>query len=88
MLRVHKPTVRNPGEFLWASADSGNAWERVKKTSRDKVQDYARGNDNSNIDLFYDANRWSLAARYDMLGWAPIASREQQQLYRWVWNLS
>lgn len=40
----------------------------MKKTSRDKVQDYARGNDNSNIDLFYDANHWSLAARYDMLG--------------------
>lgn len=88
MTTVHKQMLLNFGEFLCASANSGNAWETVNKCGsrgRDRAQDYVGCNDHSSADLFHGAKLWSLGPRYGMLGWTPVASGEKQQLCGWVW---
>lgn len=88
MPTAYKQMLLNFGEFLCASANSGNAWEQVSKCSSqgwDRAQDYVGCNVYSSSDLLYGAKIWSLGPRYSMLGWTPIASGEKQQLCGWVW---
>lgn len=88
MPTVHKQMLLIFGEFLCATAKSGNAWEKVNECSyqgRDGVQDYVGCNDHSSANLFFGSTLWSLGPWYSMLGRTAFAIRKKQQLCGWVW---